>query len=41
MFPLIPRSDLHATSPYNIHILFIKHVNENTQTYQVEIVILI
>ena len=38
--PLNPRSDLHETSPY-IHTLSSKRANENTQTYQVEVVILI
>ena len=38
---LAPRSDSHLTSPYNIHKLFSKQVNENTQTYQMAINLLI
>ena len=39
--PLFPRSDEHITSPNDIHTLFSKKGNENTQTYQIEVVILI
>ena len=39
---LTPRSEWHVTSPYYIHTEFSKQLgNENTQTYQVEVVILI
>lgn len=41
--PLTPKSDEHAVSPTNIHTLHSTQQtdNENTQTYQVKVVILI
>ena len=39
--PLNPRSDQHVTSPYNFQTFSNKTGNENTQTYQGEVVTLI
>ena len=39
--PLNPRSDQHVTSPYNFQTFSSKTGNENTQTYQGEVVTLI
>ena len=39
--PLAPRSDKYVISPCNFHTLSSKLVNEKTQTYQVEVVLLI
>ena len=38
---LSPKSDQHVTSPYNIHTFYQQTGIENSQTYQVEVVILI
>ena len=39
--PLTTGSDSHVTSPHNIDTLSNQKGNENTQTYQVEVVVLI
>ena len=40
--PWTPRSDQYVTSPHNIHnYITLQKGDENTQTYQVEVVILI
>ena len=38
---LTPRSDWNLTSPFNIQYIMQQTGNENTQTYQVDIVVLI
>ena len=39
--PSTPTSDQHVTSPDSIHTIIQQTGNENSQTYQVEVVILI